>query len=498
MTYQVLVIIDSKASKSSNLEDPLLFSETPHQITSLSYEEFDHTSVSDDEFDCVIFITHLHSSLPTSLRYSLIDKFHPTPVIVVLDQYDEELERKVINEGARNCFFLDCFDQAHFDYAMQDAIRLAKLQYHSLSRVSKSNQLFRQLKDENAFYDLIEKTMPAYIFVKDENFVILRANDRFINLYPEELRNQVVGYTTLEHYSLEDREPFLIKDREAFDYGFSETLEKITFPDGKVRTMHTTKTRFDSLNGRPHILGLSIDVTEREVLIERLQKSNKDLEQFAYTASHDLKSPLNAIKKLVNWIEEDYGELFPAEVTTQFGLIKSRAERMSQLLSDLLEYSRLHKRIGEGDYEKFKFNEFVKPIHALNENSESFSLDVSDIEVLLPKTALNIVLLNLLNNTIKHHHESVGVISIKVDENKSGYIIDYQDDGPGIDDMYAQKIFEMFQTLQPRDKVEGSGMGLAIVQKIIDYYGGNIQLMDSSKGVHFRIVWPSKNVLSND
>ena len=166
----------------------------------------------------------------------------------------------------------------------------------------RKNQQLSKLKD---LYHMITENNPDLIFAKDSDLKILHANSAFLSLYPEELRDKVIGYTTLEKYNDAEAEAFLVQDKLAFEQGKTETIEKIAFPSGEIRTLFTTKTRFEDDQGNAYILGVARDVTEREALIEKLKKSNADLDEFAYIASHDLKAPLNAIKRLASWIEED-------------------------------------------------------------------------------------------------------------------------------------------------------------------------------------------------
>lgn len=347
-----------------------------------------------------------------------------------------------------------------------------------------------ELESSYIFQDLVIDSLPGLVFVKDSEFRIVKANKAFINLYPDP--NKVIGYTTIEDFPTHEAEAFLAKDREAFTTGYSEVVESITFPNGDVRILFTQKKQFKNAQQEQFILGVSSDVTERENLIKQLKKSNKDLEQFAYIASHDLKSPLNGIKRLVEWIEDDHAQEIPQKANEYFALIKNRVERMSGLLSDLLEYSRIDKQLVEE--ETISLLEFVQAIHELVSNSENYPISIPDKEVKLPRVALQIVLLNLISNSVKHHHKENGNIELQVEENSLGYTITFTDDGPGIPLRYHEKAFQMFQTLKTRDEVEGSGMGLALVKKIIDHYGGKIELEgERNPGCQFRLFWPVKN-----
>jgi len=228
---------------------------------------------------------------------------------------------------------------------------------------------------------------------------------------------------------------------------------------------------------------------ELKIKTQRLTKSNQDLEQFAYVASHDLKSPLNAIRKLVNWITEDCESILPDSSKEHLLLLNNRSERMNKLLDDLLDYA----RIGRQEYkpQELDLAEIAQDIFSLLDHPETFSLSVETQILLLPKTPIEIVLRNLISNAIKHHDKTTGHIKIyyKIDNNM--HHISVEDDGPGIPKELFEKAVEMFQTLRPRDKVEGSGMGLSLSKKTIEHYGGSLTIeSDGKTGTTILILWP--------
>ena len=225
---------------------------------------------------------------------------------------------------------------------------------------------------------------------------------------------------------------------------------------------------------------------------ERLEKSNHDLEQFSYIASHDLKSPLNAIRQLASWIKEDCDELLPAESKEHLSLLQARTERMMKLLSDLLSYSRINRFAYEN--ETINLCEMVKDCFELLGNPEGFSYDAPYIDIEIPLIPFEITLRNLISNSIKHHDKKTGNITIDYQLNMGIHRFSISDDGPGIPVNLQAKVMEMFQTLQPRDKVEGSGMGLAFVQKIVEHHNGTITIKseDGKRGTTIIIHWPLK------
>lgn len=209
---------------------------------------------------------------------------------------------------------------------------------------------------------------------------------------------------------------------------------------------------------------------------EELQRSNTELEKFAYVAAHDLRSPLRAIQDLAEWTIEDPENKFSPEGALNMSLLKSRIHRLSRLLSDLLEYSRVGKE--EDDIALVSVAKTVAELSELldpnNEYNISFSGDANP--VLTYSTPLRQVLLNLLSNAIKHHDQASGQISVESNIVAEHIVVKIHDDGPGILPKYHDRIFDLFQTLRPRDEVEGSGLGLAIIRKLLEHYGCSIRV----------------------
>jgi PAS domain S-box-containing protein len=221
-----------------------------------------------------------------------------------------------------------------------------------------------------------------------------------------------------------------------------------------------------------------------------LEDRNRELEQFAYVASHDLKAPLRAIANLSEWIEEDLQGQLPAENQKQMQLLRGRVHRMEALINGLLEYSRVGRTKAA--------IEFVNVAEMLDEVIDSlappatFTVDlVSPMPTLHTKAmALRQVFANLISNAIKHHHSDTGQIQISVKDVGTAYEFAIADNGPGIHPDYHQKIFTIFQTLQARDIKESTGIGLAIVKKIVESEGGKIWVeSQEGKGATFYFTW---------
>ncbi|WP_051132556.1 sensor histidine kinase [Herbaspirillum rubrisubalbicans] len=257
------------------------------------------------------------------------------------------------------------------------------------------------------------------------------------------------------------------------------------------------------------ILCSVIDITERVTAKERLEtqqfelkRSNDELSAFAYVASHDLKSPLRGISQLANWITEDLAEGNTASIEGHLQMMQQRIARMEKLLDDLLIYSRVGRSTSL--MENIDAYELVRQIFDSYLPVSSFQLRLKGKHFPMrtcPAT-LEQVLRNLMSNAVKHHDRSRGTITVAVslvaDDLAEFKVID---DGPGIASKFHQRIFQMFQTLRPRDEVEGSGMGLALVKKLVENAGGKISLLSNAptqRGCTFIFTWPIKPTLHKE
>jgi len=222
-----------------------------------------------------------------------------------------------------------------------------------------------------------------------------------------------------------------------------------------------------------------------------LERSNQELDQFAYVASHDLKAPLRAVDNLAQWVAEDLGTDIPEETARHLKLMQQRVVRMEGLLDDLLHYS----RAGRYEYqsEVVNCNMLIEEVVLLLDPPETFNVKVvSDLPTFETfKVPLLQTFQNLIGNAIKHHPRQDGHVRIDVSEAGDWWQFSIEDDGDGIAPEYHRQVFEMFKKLKSRDEVEGSGMGLAVVKKVIESFGGHIVLKsEKGQGTCFEFQWP--------
>lgn len=224
-----------------------------------------------------------------------------------------------------------------------------------------------------------------------------------------------------------------------------------------------------------------------------LQKRNQELDQFVYVASHDLKAPLRAIASLSEWLEEDLAEQLPPENQHQMRLLRGRVHRMEGLINGLLEYSRVGRR--DSELSLVSVHGLLQEIIDSLELPSSFVIEIApDMPTFITKRfPLRQVFANLMENAIKHHSRPDGHLKISVAHQGRNYKFTVADDGPGIPPEYQDKVFVIFQTLEARDRKENTGIGLAIVKKIVETEGGTITL-DSQPGIGstFSFTWPKQ------
>jgi PAS domain S-box-containing protein len=223
---------------------------------------------------------------------------------------------------------------------------------------------------------------------------------------------------------------------------------------------------------------------------QTLAERNQELDQFAYVASHDLKAPLRAISSLSEWIEEDLGNRLPPETQYQLQLLRQRVTRMETLINGLLEYCRAGRTQTQAETVDVKV--------LLQEIIDSLGVPPTvkvAIQPDMPKFNTKIILLrqvfaNLISNAIKHQRTSEAAVKISSQELDRFYEFSVTDDGPGIAPEYQEQIFKIFQTLEARDTQENTGIGLAIVKKIVESEGGKIKVQsDVGKGATFSFTW---------
>ncbi len=222
-----------------------------------------------------------------------------------------------------------------------------------------------------------------------------------------------------------------------------------------------------------------------------LKKKNDELNRFSFIVSHDLKSPLRAIKNLSNWIEEDFEGVIPLDILNHLVLLKGRVNRIESLIDGVLEYSNANKI--KYDEVQVELNELIKESIALNNiiPQVSISINVDELSFITKKIKLEQVLYNLINNAIKFNNYEFPKLTINAVKKEHEIEISITDNGPGIAEEFHETIFEIFRTLNSRDSKESVGIGLSIVKKFVEEEGGKIWITSKlGEGTTFYFTWP--------
>ena len=224
-----------------------------------------------------------------------------------------------------------------------------------------------------------------------------------------------------------------------------------------------------------------------------LEASNRELDQFAYVASHDLKAPLRGIANLAQWIEDDLADRFTAESHEHMRLLHGRVHRMEALIDGILRYSRAGRT------------------HEAPERVDTRALLDEVVDLIAPPAGVQVVVhpgmpvlrterlplqqvfMNLVSNAVKYGGVNARV-EVSAGEDEAGVCrFTVRDHGPGIAPEYHERIFAIFQTLEARDKVEGTGIGLSIVKKMVESRGGRVWVESApGQGAAFHFLWPAQ------
>jgi PAS domain S-box-containing protein len=277
---------------------------------------------------------------------------------------------------------------------------------------------------------------------------------------------------------------------------------RIIAADGFNHVLNTTGeiAELDE-NGKPRLMiGTNQDITERklaqrvvEEYSKKLERSNAELQQFAYVASHDLQEPLRMVMSYLALLNKKYGNELNPQAKEYMSTATEGAERMRQLVNDLLQYSRIDSRGGE--FVPVDMNKVAEAVT----NDLHVAIDEAKAEVIvepLPtvladETQMKQLLTNLVSNAIKFHDNEPPEIEVRARMRANEFVFAVKDNGIGIDPQYHDNLFKMFQRLHTKDEYPGTGIGLAISKKIVERHGGRIWVeSEAGKGSTFYFAIP--------
>lgn len=250
-----------------------------------------------------------------------------------------------------------------------------------------------------------------------------------------------------------------------------------------------------------HFVGFQLDVTDQVMFQERLQQSsnrlaqsNRELEQFTYAASHDLQEPLRMVSSYLQLIKERYSGELDDDADVFIGFATEGAERMQDLVNDLLSLSRV--RTTGRVFKPEDMNQILALVLTnmqLAAKESGADIQVDPLPTLpVDRTQMLQLFQNLISNALKYRRaDKPPVITVSVKRQSGSYVFSVKDNGIGIDPAYHDRIFGMFQRLHSRREYPGTGVGLAICSKIVERHGGALWVESSTdKGATFFIKLP--------
>ncbi|MFN6945622.1 MAG: ATP-binding protein [Cytophagaceae bacterium] len=241
------------------------------------------------------------------------------------------------------------------------------------------------------------------------------------------------------------------------------------------------------------IIAIGIDVSPIKTYSDKLAEKNQELNRFSYIVAHDLKAPLKTMKGVFTLIEDDLKELPSKHIVLMIDMIKKSIINMDEMISGILAYS----KVGENPKkEKVNLPKLIEEVISILNPSTRFKIktEVQNIELVTEKILLYQVISNLVSNALRYHDKDEDPwIKIHVIKNKKNLLISVSDNGPGIPKKQQKRIFEIFQTAHGTKREDSTGIGLAIVKKIIENKGCTIDVKSTlGKGTEFIFTWPTK------
>jgi PAS domain S-box-containing protein len=361
--------------------------------------------------------------------------------------------------------------------------------------------------------DFVVVLVEDITFMQQAEEELRESEQRFRSLFEEAAESIIIheldGSILEVNRRVEDttrfsREELVGKNISELDMGFAQNeysgryLQQVTSGLGEMESRYRHRDHGDFpveiclktviLQNRQVVLAMARDIAQRKqnetrmnALVIALEEKNRELNDFAHVVSHDLKAPLRAISSLTNWIANDYGTLFDEAGKRQLQLLLDRAKRLHDLIDGILEYSRIGRSMDR--MQPVYLTELVNEVTQLLAPPDNIRVFIDNTlpTIVCEKDRMVQVFQNLIGNAIRFMDKPNGEIRVGCRDLRHHWRFYVRDNGCGIDPRYHERVFQIFQTLRPKTDTGSTGIGLTIVKRIVESYGGRIWIESEPK-----------------
>jgi PAS domain S-box-containing protein len=421
-------------------------------------------------------------------------------------QYEAELRAHIVQDGQRLARLR--ITMAALCIA---AVALLGLYYRRAMReLARREAAELELERQRRFADSIIENAPMGVYIKEtQNLTLVRVN-RFVEEITGRSRQQMLGKDDSQFVGAGQAQALIQGERDLIKRKQLLSFEEVQIDTVRGRrALHVRKVLIPDEDGEiRYLLGLSEDVTDRRraelgqrqfaETLERksreLEAANKELESFSYTVSHDLRAPLRAVEGYAAILEEDYGATLDAEGQRFLHNIREGATRMGHLIQDLLAFSRLGRQPLSLTRSDTRF--LVQGVWEQLRSTQpelAAQLVIGDLPPSYGDSRLlQQVWFNLLENAVKYSSKvATPRIEVHGQSDRTEAVFSVHDNGVGFDMRYYDKLFNVFQRLHSESEYAGTGVGLAIVQRVIARHGGRVWARsEPGQGACFSVALP--------
>ncbi|NHN42753.1 PAS domain-containing protein [Halorubellus sp. JP-L1] len=427
------------------------------------------------------------------LGHTLWEVFPDAEGNVFWEKFREAMETQ---ESVAFEFYAEALD-AWLEFTVYPSDSGLSIYFRDVSERKRQERALRErqgrLNRQKQYTDDILNAIDDLFYLLDESGQLQRWNEslRDVTGYTDE---EIASMHALEFFDERDHEAISTAIAEGLDAGETQVEAEILTKEGDLIPYEFVASTLEDPDGRSVLAGIGRDITDRREYERKLETSNERLEQFAYAASHDLQEPLRMVSSYLQLVENRYADALDEDGVEFVEFAVDGADRMRNMIDGLLRYSRVDTR---GDpFEAVDLNDVLDDV----QEDLQFRIEETDADVeaeSLPVVhgdpgQLRQLFQNLLDNAIEYSGEGAPVVRIDAARDGERWSISIRDEGVGIDPEDADRVFEVFQSLQPSTEHSGTGIGLALSERIVERHGGEIWLESTpGEGTTFTFTLPA-------